>query len=84
MKDERGLFYYPFPQNKRVRMYVRLTGGGVSFRMYSADDSELWDRHGWVPYDAIQQARAIYSGKGLDAEKAYDLQLATTLIEEDA
>lgn len=84
MKDDRGLYYYPFPQNKRVRMYVRMTGGGVSFRMWSADDSQMWDAHGWVPHDAIQAARALYSGKGFDPEKAYDLELARALIEDDA
>ena len=83
MKDDRGLYYYPFPQNKRVRMYVRLTGGGVSFRMWNADDDQMWDAHGWVPYDAIEAARTLYSGKGLDPEKAYDLELARALIEDD-
>lgn len=65
-------------------MYVRMTGGGVSFRMWSADDGQLWDAHGWVPYDAIEAARNLYSGKGLDPEKAYDLELARALIEDDA
>lgn len=83
MKDNRGLYYYPFPQNKRVRMYVCLTGGGVSFRMWSADDPTLWDQHGWVPFDAIEAAQAVYSGKGLDPKRAYDLALAQSLIEEN-
>ena len=43
MKDEKGLYYYPFPLNKRVRMYVRETEGEIWFRMWNADDKELWE-----------------------------------------
>jgi hypothetical protein len=83
MKDERGLYYYPFPENRRTRMYVRMTGGGISFRLWSADDRQLWDQHGWVPYDAIEEARAMYTGKGFDPQQAYDVDTARALIEED-
>jgi len=29
MKDEKGRYYHPFPQNKRVRMYVQKTGNDI-------------------------------------------------------
>ena len=73
MKDERGLYYYPFPQNRRVRMYVREAEGSVLFRLWNADDPKLWKEHGWVPYDAIQQAQAMYTGKSFDPRYAYNI-----------
>jgi len=83
MKDDRGLYYFPFPQNKSVRMYVREKEGAVWFRLWNADDSKLWDEHGWVPYQAIKQAEAMYAGDAFDPAKAYDLQAATALIDEN-
>ena len=82
MKDKKGFYYYPFPLNKRVRMYVREVGGAVLFRLWSADDPVLWEEHGWVPYDAIEQATAMYEGKGFDPRMAYDVEVAQTLLKE--
>jgi len=82
MKDDRGLYYFPFPQNKSVRMYVRENEGAVWFRLWNADDSKLWDEHGWVPYQAIKQAEVMYDGDDFDPVKAYDLLAATALIDE--
>jgi hypothetical protein len=81
MRDKKGLYYYPFLQNKNVRMYVRDKNGAVEFRLWNADDPKLWDEHGWVPYEAIKQARAMYDGDAFDPAKAYDLQAATVLID---
>jgi len=83
MKDKRGLYYYPFPQNKNTRMYVREKEGAVWFRLWNADDPKLWEEHGWVPYDAIKQAEALYDGNAFDPAKAYDLQTAEALIREN-
>jgi hypothetical protein len=83
MKDDRGLYYYPFPQNKNVRMYVRDKDGAVWFRLWNADDPELWGEHGWVPYEAVKQAQARYEGQSFDPDQAYDLQTAKALIEEN-
>ena len=83
MKDQRGLYYYPFPQNKRVRMYVRQAGDDIEFRLWNQDDSELWKQHGWIAYQAIRQASNLYQqgqGEGFDPNKAYDLMLATELL----
>lgn len=80
MKDDRGLFYYPFPANKRVRMYVRSSRDEIEFRIWNQDDPQMWEAHGWVPYDAIIQAQAMYKGKGFDPRKAYDLNVAKALL----
>jgi hypothetical protein len=82
MKDDKGLYYYPFPLNKRVRMYVREMGMEIGFRMWSSDDPKLWEEHGWVPYDAIKQAQKIYTVKEFDPKQAYDIQIAQALIRE--
>jgi hypothetical protein len=83
MKDQRGLYYYPFPKNKRVRMYVRQGDGEPEFRMWNQDDLMLWDTHGWVPHSAIVQASAMYKGGGFDPDRAYDVHAAAELLKED-
>jgi hypothetical protein len=80
MKDERGLYYYPNPANRRVRMYVKQEAGAICFRLWNADDAQLWEQHGWLSYEAIQQAVAMYTGKNFDPRRAYDIELAKALI----
>ncbi len=83
MKDDRGNFYYPFPQNKKVKMYVQETEGDVCFRLWNADDPELWTEHGWIPYDAILQAQAMYQKKNdFDPKRAYDVDIAKAVLRE--
>ena len=83
MKDRVGIYYYPNPQNKRVRMYVREKNDEVEFRMRNEDDPSIWNDHGWVPYSAIQQAQVLYQNRGtFDPKQAYDLQIAKALIED--
>lgn len=82
MKDDKGLYYYPFPQNKKVRMYVRREEGDVAFRMWNVEDAGLWEDHGWVPYGAIRQAAAMFSGKQFDPNRAYDIGVASALLDE--
>ena len=82
MKDKRGFYYYPFPQNRKIRMYVRKDGSEICFRLWNPDDSKLWEEHGWVPYGAIKQAAGIYRGGSFDPNKAYDIDIARTLIKE--
>jgi len=84
MKDKNGLYYYPFPQNKRVHMYVREGEGTIWFRLWNADDPQLWEKHGWVPYGAIKRAAAIYGGKNFAPNQAYDIELAKMLLSENA
>lgn len=84
MKDELGLYYYPAPQNKRIRMYVRHSFGAVEFRIKNDDIPEVWDRHGWVSFEEITQAAAKYKerGRGLDPMLLYDLAVAEKLLSE--
>jgi hypothetical protein len=82
MKDETGTYYYPFPDNKRVRMYVKTGGGSVLFRLWNADDPALWKEHGWVPYETIQEAIKIYEGKRFNPVQAYDLSIAKAVLRE--
>ena len=82
MKDDRGLYYYPFPQNKRVRMYVREADGNICFRLWNTDDPELWEEHGWVPYDAIKQAAVMHKQKKFDPNQAYDIDVAKMILKE--
>lgn len=83
MKDERGKYYYPFPQNKKVRMYVQEEDGSVYFRLWNSDDIQLWDDHGWIPYEAIKQAQAMYEQKNdFNPNQAYDLETAKAVLKE--
>jgi len=50
--------------------------------MWNPDQPELWDEHGWVPYDAIKQAMGMYTGKGFDPARAYDFDTARALLED--
>ena len=81
MKDDRGLYYHPQLQNKRVRMYIRKFGSEIQFRLWNQDMPELWEEHGWVAHEAILQAAKMYDGKTLNPEQVYDIDLAGALLE---
>lgn len=84
MKDNRGHYYYPFPRNKQVRMYVKSDQGEICFRLWNAEDASLWNDHGWVPYDAIRKAEEMYQKKAnFDPREAYDIHIAKALLKED-
>ena len=84
MKDVRGLYYYPYPANKKTRMYVRRQDGEVFFRLWSSEDSDLWEKHGWVPHGAIRAATRLYrKTNDFDPSEAYDLRLAEDLLERE-
>lgn len=84
MKDkDGGLYYYPFPENKQVRMYVKESGDGILFRMWRRDDETLWEEHGWVPHEAIVQAAEMYTGKNFDPKTVYDIRIARALIRDE-
>jgi hypothetical protein len=63
---------------------VRQAEGTFWFRLYNTSDPSLWELHGWVPWEAIQQAAAMYRGNALDPLQAYDLDLARALMEEES
>ena len=83
MKDDRGVYYYPFPQNKNVRMYVREEDGTIFFRLWNLNDPGLWEKHGWIPYEAIMQASKMYKkANDFDPEQAYNAEIAKAVLEE--
>lgn len=82
MKDNNGLYYYPFPSNKKVRMYVSVQNDLICFRLWNQEDPDLWKEHGWVPHEAIVKAGQIYRGKQFDPGAAYDIHLAKALLRE--
>lgn len=82
MKDEKGLYYYPFPHNKCIRTYVRQAEGTIWFRLWNSDVPEVWVEHGWVPYGAIKQASAMFKSNDFDPNQAYDIVLAQALLKE--
>lgn len=82
MKDKRGLYYYPFPQNKRVRMYVRKQADIIEFRLWNQDDPKLWKEHGWIPYDAILQATKMHKTGNFKPKQAYDIEIAKALLKD--
>lgn len=86
MKDSLGLYYYPAPAEKRVRMYVRRRFGQVEFRLWNSEHPEIWERHDWIPYDAIEEAAAEYRKRkaGVDPLEMYDLQVAERLLVDEA
>ena len=82
MRDDKGLFYYPFPENKRVRMYVKSEDDMIWFRMWNRDDEKLWEQHDWVPWGAIKKAMGMYKVKDFDPHKAYDIEVAKLILKE--
>lgn len=85
MKDDKGIYYYPAPAEKRVRMYVRHRFGQVEFRLWNQEYPEIWERHDWIPYDAIEEAAAEYRKRkdGVDPLEMYDLDVATRLLADE-
>jgi hypothetical protein len=84
MKDERGLYYMPYPQNPQTRMYVRRGSDDIYFRLWNAKDPKLWEEHDWVPWGAIRKASAMYARKGaFDPIQAYDIRVAEALLAEN-
>ena len=80
MKDDNGLYYHPFPQNKQVRMYDREDGGIIYFRIWNAADPKMGEEHGWVPYGTIKQAAAMADKKNFDPNRAYYIEVAKMLL----
>lgn len=86
MKDNRGIYYYPNPQYRRVKMYIRLAADGqIEFRMDNVDEPQIWDRHGWVPLEAVRQAAVRFRelGRGADPMTLYDENVARALLREE-
>ncbi len=85
MKDEHGLYYYPAPQNHRIRMYVRESFGSIEFRMMNLDYAEVWEKHGWIGFEELERAAQMYKerGRGTNPLQLYDMDVARTLLAEN-
>lgn len=84
MQDKDGIFYYPYPENKRIRMYVREQDGVVEFRLSNVDHPEIWERHGWLDMDIIRRGAKMFEERGakVDPARIYDLETARYLLKE--
>lgn len=80
MQDDRGCYYYPFPNDKKIRMYVRKAQGQIEFRLWNSEDAMIWDKHSWISMEAIRQAAALYDSNKPDPLKLYDLQVAEAVL----
>ena len=85
MKDEKGVYYYPNPQDVNARVYVREGEGGVEFRLWHAKVAAMWEKHGWVPYDALKAASEMYKERGTEGDplSLYDIRVAQALLKEE-
>lgn len=87
MKDTLGLYYHPQAGNSGVRVYVRREpDGSVAFRLWRQDLPEAWERHGWVPYDVLENAARLYREERnpeADPLRLYDIKVAEALLQED-
>jgi hypothetical protein len=84
MKDERGVYYTPSLQHPEVRMYVRDNEGDIEFRLYNPTEPVIWEKHQWVPYQAIEAAAAMFREKNTDRNplSLYDLDIARKLLDD--
>ncbi len=82
MKDELGHYYTPSLQHPEVRMYVRDNEGEIEFRMYNRSEPIIWEKHQWVPYQAIKQAADMYKERetGRNPLALYDVDIAKKLL----
>ena len=85
MKDIKGLYYLPSLQDKDVRMYVRESDGIIEFRLWNAENAEVWEKHEWLPYAVILQAAEVFKERGSDRNPLalYKLDIAKRLLEDD-
>lgn len=84
MRDERGIYYHAQAGNPKARVYVRKgPGGEIQFRLWFAEHPEAWEQHGWLGFDVIRQAAALYQKeRNADADplKIYDISIAKSLL----
>lgn len=83
MRDNLGRYYYPDPEDKTTRVYVREENGELEFRLWRRDYPEIWERHGWMPLGVIKAAAAMYSmNSAADPMRLYDEVVARALLRE--
>lgn len=85
-KDDRGLYYYPSLQDRSARMYVRENDGRIEFRLFNAQHPEVWEKHGWLSMEVIEQAAGLYReerDKSRNPLGLYNEDIALRLIEDE-
>lgn len=83
MQDERGHYYYAQAGNPKARVYVRLGEDTIEFRLWESDHPEVWEQHGWLPYEVISRAAKLYQAErnpDADPLKLYDITIAKNLL----
>lgn len=83
MQDTYGVYYYPLPGHKSIRMYVRENEEVIEFRLHNDKDPQLWAEHGWLSYEAVRQAAEMYNRRnGNDPLRLYDFDVALHALQE--
>ncbi len=84
MKDENGHYYYPDPSDRDTRVYVREQPGGIEFRLWRGSYPEVWEKHGWLPYEIISAAASMYKERGNSSNPLvfYDINVARALLKD--
>lgn len=80
MKDKLGHYYFPTLQIREERMYVRDNAGVIEFRLWNENKPEIWEKHGWRPYEAVKTAAELYQNENDDPLKLYDISIAKALL----
>lgn len=85
MQDKHGVYYYPLPEDKRLRMYVRVNDGIVEFRPDHSEHQKLWQEHGWISYETARKAARASRERGADYPlDLYDFEVALGVLKESA
>lgn len=84
LRDERGFYYFPILDDKKVRMYVRRNSAGeIEYRMWEAQHPEVWEDHQWLPRRLLAQFQEFYhknrNGKA-NPLTLYDEKIAEALL----
>ncbi|MCR4667504.1 MAG: hypothetical protein K5657_09490 [Desulfovibrio sp.] len=85
MKDERGIYYFPVPADRSLRVYVRKNADGeIEFRLWAEDTPEIWEKHPWLNHDILSRASNLYKeerNSNVNQLSLYDLSVAKSLLE---
>lgn len=85
MKDDKGIYYTPSLQDPETRMYVRENEGEIEFRLWNPYHPEAWEKHGWLTYEVIEAAAALYKERGTDRNPLalYDIDVARRVLKDE-
>ena len=81
MQDSYGVYYYPLPGHKSIRMYVREQNDVIEFRLHNDQDAQLWAEHEWLSYEAVRQAAEMYKQQHANTPlHLYDFDVALNVL----